>query len=86
MNTALAAFFTGLWAFLKGMGPHLRDASLVAAGMVIKGLEVAAKDNGKLVDQYKAILEEERKAVARTNHGAAGKLRNSGYTTDDPDA
>lgn len=85
MGSGWAAFFAGLWASIKAAGPFLRDASLIAAGMVIEALKIAAAENGKKAEQYREVLEEERRADERPVAGAAERLRQSGYTTSDPD-
>lgn len=78
--TGWGAFFAGLWAFLKGIAPHLWESALVAAGMLAKGLQIEAENNAALAEQRKAILDEERAAAERPAAGAAERLRRSKYT------
>lgn len=71
----LSAYMAALWEAFKQFYP------LMTKGFYA-GLGAAAaiwRDDRKLIDQYRDIVDEERKLAAKPVVGAAGRLRNSKF-------
>lgn len=73
---AVAAFIAGMWLAIRQAAPAM-------AGATIAFLIDLVKEDRKLTQQYKDILDEERKAAERPVADAAKRLRESGWTVPD---
>lgn len=77
-------FFAGVWAVLQKLGPTLKEGATLGFGMLLEMLRAALANEKRLKEQLQEVLDEERRAAKRGVNGAAGRLRNSGYTKPKP--
>lgn len=72
---ALGTYLATLWATVKELAPLLKAGWYAALGLAL----AMWRDDRKMIDQYREIVDEERKLADKPVAGAAGRLRRSKF-------